>query len=325
MGGMIIGTGHYVPEKVLTNADLEKMVDTSHDWIVSRTGIEQRHVADPSQATSDLCAEAGKQALKAAGLTAADLDLIVVATATPDMFFPSTACIVQKKMGTRKIAAFDISAACCGFLYGLSLTNQFVSTGEYKNVLLIGAETLSKIVDWTDRGTCVLFGDGAGAIVLGQPLGNRGVLATHLWADGGLASLLDMPAGGSRIPTTHESIDQGLHHLKMEGTEVFKHAVRVMMEGIGVVMKKAGITNQDVSLFIPHQANLRIIQAIADRLEFPAEKVFININRYGNTSAASIGIGLNEAVRSGRVKPGDIVVMSAFGAGMTMAAAAVRI
>lgn len=325
MAAAIKGTGRYLPEKILTNADLEKIVETNHEWIVSRTGIEERHVAAPTQATSDLCTEAGRNALEAAGISAKELDLIVVATATPDMLFPSTACLVQKKLGANKIGAFDISAACCGFLYGLSLTKQFITSGEYRHILLIGAETLSKIVDWKDRNTCVLFGDGAGAVVLGPGDAQHGILANHLWADGALAPLLDMPGGGSRHPTTHETVDQGLHFLKMEGSEVFKHAVRVMVEGLEVVMKKSGVRPEEVTLFIPHQANLRIIQAIADRLDFPEEKVFVNIQRYGNTSAASIGIGLDEAVRYGRVKPGDVVLMSAFGAGMTMASAVVRL
>lgn len=324
----ILGTGSYAPETVLSNADLMGMVDTTDEWITTRTGIKERRVAGPGVATSDIATPAAKSALDAAGLDVMDVDLILLGTATPDMLFPSTACVVQSNLGARNAAAFDLSAACSGFLYAVSVGKAFIESGTYKNALVIGAEALTNILNWEDRTTCVLFGDGAGAVVLGRADENdtkrAGILAIHLYSDGDLANLLYMPAGGSRIPTSPDSIEKKLHFVKMEGREVFKHAVKHMSLAMEETLAEAGFTPADLDLLVPHQANLRIMEAVAKRLEIPNEKVFVNVDRYGNTSAASVPIALDEAVRSGRIKPGDLVGTVVFGGGFTWAAAVVQ-
>lgn len=316
----IIGTGSYVPEQILTNGDLEKMVDTNNDWIVSRTGIRERRIASAQQATSDLAVMAAQEALEAAGITADQLDLIIVATVTPDMAFPSTACIVQDKLGAKKAAAYDLSAACSGFIYALANAANFIATGTYKYVLVIGAECLSKITDYTDRNTCILFGDGAGAAVLGQVPAGRGFQSFDLGADGAGGELLKVCGGGSRHPASIESIDQKLHYIKMGGNEVFKFAVRIMGTTAEEALRKAGLEKSDIDLLIPHQANMRIIQSAIARLELPEEKCMINLDRYGNVSAASIPLALAEAVRGGRVHEGNCLLLVGFGGGLTWGA-----
>jgi len=320
----IVGTGSAVPERIVTNFDLEKMVDTSDEWIRTRTGIRERRVADGNTATSDLAAQATNRALEDAKLGAEDLDMIMVATVTPDMNFPSTACLVQDKIGAKRAAVLDIGAACSGFLYGLSLARSLIDIGEYSTILVIGAETLTKITDWRDRNTCVLFGDGAGAAILQAGKGKKGILATYLGGDGSLGSLLNLPAGGSRLPASHQTIDEKLHYIKMAGNEVFKSAVRAMGNSAVVVLEKAGLSNQDVDLLITHQANLRIIQATAKRIHLPMEKVYVNIDRYGNTSAASIPLALDEAHRNGLIKEGDISLLVSFGAGFTWGSVVIK-
>ena len=319
----IRGLGFYVPEKVLTNADLEQLVETSDEWIRARTGIRQRRVVAETQAASDLSVAAATAALADARLTPEDLDLILVATMTPDMPCPSTACLVQAKLGAPRAAAFDLSAACSGFVYGLACGQQFVASGAYRHVLVIGAEVLSRVVDWRDRSTCVLFGDGAGAAILG--VGARGrILGSYLGSDGTKADLLKVPGGGSRIPASHASVDQGLHYLQMNGTEVFKLATRTMAEAAERALAQCHLTADQVACVIPHQANLRIITAVVERLGLPLEKVYLNVERYGNMSAASTIVALCEAVQEGRIKPGDIVLLVAFGAGLTWGALVLR-
>jgi 3-oxoacyl-[acyl-carrier-protein] synthase-3 len=324
-GARILGTGSYVPPKVVTNEDIEKLVDTSDDWIVSRTGIKKRHVVEGSTAASDLALEAANRALDEAGMKASDIDQILVATVTPDRLFPSTACTLQEKLGVNGNSALDIGAACSGFVYGLAMAGSMISAGILDRVLLIGVETLSKILNWRDRGTCVLFGDGAGAAVIGpaEEDGAR-ILSVKMRSDGAAGSLLELPAGGSQMPATHETVEQGLHYIKMQGNEVFKYAVRAMEEMAREALVKAGKEVPEVDLLIPHQANLRIIHATAKRLGIPMEKVFVNVNRYGNTSAASIPLALDEAVKEGRIKKGDLVELVTFGAGFTWAAAVIR-
>lgn len=318
----ITGLGSCMPDRVLTNFDLEKMVDTSDEWIRTRTGIRERRIADENTATSDLAYEAAKKALAEAQLDPADLDLIIVATVTPDMLFPSTACLLQDRLGARKAAAFDLEAACSGFIYGLATGAQFIESGMYDNVLVIGAETLSKIVDWTDRSTCILLGDGAGAAVLQPSEDDRGLMAFHLGADGGGGDLLKMPAGGSRMPATVETVQDRLHYVKMSGREVFKFAVKVMGEAAQTVLEKCQLSFDDVDYYVPHQANYRIIEASARRFGIPMERVLVTIDRYGNTSSASIPVALDEAVSEGKIKPGDLVLLVAFGGGLTWGAAA---
>jgi 3-oxoacyl-[acyl-carrier-protein] synthase-3 len=320
----ILGTGSYLPEKVLTNFDLEKMVDTSDEWITTRTGIKERRIADPSQATSDLATKAAEKALEDANLKPEDIEMIIVATVTPDMNFPSTACIVQANLGALNAAAFDISVGCSGFIYGLAIAQQFVETGLYKNVLVIGAETLSKITNWKDRNTCVLFGDGAGAAVVGRVEKGYGILANYLGADGTGGKYLYMPAGGSRMPASHETVEKNLHTIFMEGQEVFKFAVRVMDSATIEVLERAGLSPEDIDMLIPHQANTRIIEAARKRLRLSEEKVYINLDKYGNTSAASVAIALDEAYRKGLIKKGDIILMVAFGAGLTWASNVIK-
>ncbi|HID10187.1 MAG TPA: ketoacyl-ACP synthase III [Candidatus Latescibacteria bacterium] len=321
----ISGTGSAVPSKVLTNEDLEKIVDTSDEWIRSRSGIERRHIAGDGETTATLGAEAARRALEDAGVSPEEVEFIIVATVTPEMFFPSTACVIQDMIGAKNAGAMDISAACSGFLYGLSVADRFVGAGQFETVLVVASETLSKITDWTDRNTCVLFGDGAGAAVVRQsPDGERGIIKAILRSDGSKGGLLYMPAGGSRHPTSHETVEKRLHFIKMNGREVFKVAVEAMGEASASVVEGAGYRPEDVDLLIPHQANIRIIQATAKRLGIPMERVYVNIQEYGNTSAASIPIAIDEAKRKGALRPGDLVVAVAFGGGLTWASVLFR-
>lgn len=320
----ILSTGKYVPEKVLTNADLEKMVETNDEWIVTRTGMKERHIAREDEASSDLAYEAALIALKKANLAPEDLDLILVATITPDSAFPSTACILQNRLGAKKAAAFDLSAACSGFIYGLASASNFIATGMYKNALVIGAECLSKITDYTDRNTCILFGDGAGAVVLGEVPKGRGFLSFELGADGSGGELLKLAGGGSRMPSSQSTVDNKQHYIYMAGSEVFKFAVRIMGNAAEEVLRKAGLEKSDIDLLVPHQANIRIIQSAVHRLNLPEEKCMINLHKYGNVSAASIPLALAEADEEGRIKPGDCVVLVGFGGGLTWGATAIR-
>jgi 3-oxoacyl-[acyl-carrier-protein] synthase-3 len=309
---------------VLTNDDLSHMVDTSDEWIRTRTGIQERHLAGDGEATANTAIEAARQALEVAGLNPAQLDLIIVATVTPDYIFPSVACLVQDALGASRAAAFDLSAGCSGFVYGLSVAAHILSAGAYQTALVIGAETLSRIIDWNDRNTCVLFGDGAGAVVLQAGENEGGVLATVLGADGSGGDLLWVPAGGSLTPASHRTVAEGLHFIQMKGREVFRFAVRTIPAATREVLKKAGLSLKDVDLVIPHQANQRIIEAAARTLGLPPEGIYTNLERYGNTSAASIPIALSEAAEGGRIQPGDLIVCVGFGAGLTWGAAAVR-
>lgn len=320
----IIGTGSYVPKGVLSNADLEKMVETSDEWITTRTGIKERRVAGDDECTSDLAARAAEAALENAGITAEEVDLIIVATVTPDMFFPSTACFVQRKIGAVNAACFDVSAACAGFLYAMEIAQQFITSHTYDTVLVIGAEKLSTIVDWTDRNTCVLFGDGAGAAVLRHRGGCHGVISTYMASDGQLSDILYIPGGASRYPTTKENADQKLACIKMSGKETYKHAVTSMLDATHRVLAEANLDPQDLACIIPHQANLRIIEAIAQRLGVPIDRFVVNLDRYGNTSAAAVAIALDEANRTGRMKVGDYVLLVVFGGGLTWAASVIQ-
>ncbi len=324
-GVHIIGTGSYVPKRVLTNFDLEQMVDTSDEWILSRTGIRERCLADKDEAASDMAYQASLVALDDAKVPPGEVDLLVVATVTPDTPFPSTACHLQRHLGASRAAAFDIGAACTGFVYGLSVAEQYLRTGRYRTILVVGVEVLSRIVDWTDRNTCVLFGDGAGAAVLqASEDTSRGLLATFLHADGSLTDHLIMYGGGSRHPISEEVLHRRLHFLRMRGNETFKIAVRTMIKASFEALDQHGYRVEDVDLFIPHQANGRIVEAVSRRLGIPDEKVFVNIERYGNTSAASIPMALDEALRSGRVKDGDLVLLVGVGAGLTWGSALFR-
>ncbi len=320
----ILGTGSFAPEMVLTNHDLEKMVDTDDDWIVERTGIRERRIADKDVASSDLAFEAAKRALKMAGLKASQLDLIIVATVTPDMLFPATACILQAKLGAKNAIAFDISAACSGFIFALATADNFIKTGAYKNALVVGTETLSKITDWTDRNTCVLFGDGAGAAIIGPSEDGRGIYSTHLHTNGKQGDLLFIPGGGSLHPATLHSVESRMHFIKMRGNETFKIAVRALEDVVNEALKCNGLKASDIDMVVPHQANLRIIQATAKRLGIPMDKVVVTLDRYGNTSAASIPIALDEAVRDGRIGPGKNVILEAFGGGLSWASALIK-
>ncbi|MDP9750000.1 beta-ketoacyl-ACP synthase III [Thermoanaerobacter pentosaceus] len=320
----ILGTGSYVPEKVLTNSDLEKMVDTSDEWITTRTGIKERRIADPSQAASDLGIEAARKALEDAKIAPSEIDMIIVATVTPDMNFPSTACIIQANLGASNAAAFDISVGCSGFIYGLAIAQQFVETGMYNKILVIGAETLSKITNWKDRNTCVLFGDGAGAAVVGRVESGYGILSTYLGADGTGGKHLYMPAGGSRMPASEETVKKNLHTIFMEGQEVFKFAVKVMDSATIEALNRCGLKPEDIDMLIPHQANTRIIEAARKRLKLSDDKVYINLDKYGNTSAASVAIALDEAYRKGLIKKDDIILTVAFGAGLTWGSSVIK-
>ncbi len=321
----VAGTGSYVPERILTNEELAATVDTSDEWIVSRTGIHERRIAAAGEFTSHLATKAALRALEQAGLAAEDIELIIVATITPDTLTPATACYVQKNLGATNAVAFDISAACSGFLYAMKISKRLISDGAFKNALIIGAEKLSAVTNWTDRATCVLFGDGAGAAVLrrAEP-GEGSILATEMGTDGNLTHLLNIPGGGSACPITSANAGDQLFALTMMGKEIFKHAVTRMKEAAEKVIERAGLTAADIACVIPHQANLRIIDAIADRLEVPNELVFVNLHKYGNTSAAAVAIALDEANREGKFKRGDNIVMVVFGAGLTWAAAAIR-
>jgi 3-oxoacyl-[acyl-carrier-protein] synthase-3 len=321
---VIAGTGSYLPEKIITNADLAKMVDTTDEWIVSRTGIRERRMAAPEEATSDLATKAARAALEMAGVDPADLDLIVVATLTPDHHFPSTAGFVQRNLGAVKAAAFDLEAACTGFIYALTIGDLFIQTGTYKHILVIGAEVLTRFLDWEDRNTCVLFGDGAGAAVLVPGEGDRGIVSTHLHSDGRMAELLYTPAGVSRMPITKEAIDQKLNTVKMQGNEVFKIAVTKLSEVVDEVLEANDLNAKDIDFLVPHQANFRIIRATARKLKLPMEKVIVTVDRHGNTSAASVPMALDVAVRSGKIVPGNRVLLEAFGGGFTWGAALVR-
>jgi 3-oxoacyl-[acyl-carrier-protein] synthase-3 len=321
----VAGTGSHVPERILTNADLEKIVDTSDQWITERTGMKERHISAPGEAASDIAIRACEQALAEADVKSEDLDLIVVGTVTGDMPFPSTACVLQQRLGASRAAAFDVSAGCTGFIYALSIARHLMAAGAYRTVLVVGVELLSKITDWTDRSTCVLFGDGAGAALLradNEP--DKGILATYLAADGAGGEHLYMPAGGSRRPATVETVQQRLHTCKMNGNTIFKVAVRSMADAVRHLLRQTGLRLEDVRLLIPHQANLRIVDATARLLKFPHDRVFVNIQKYGNTSSASTIIALDEARKAGLVRPGDVVLLVAFGAGLTWGGVAIR-
>jgi len=320
----IVGWGKYVPQRILTNDDLSRMVDTSDEWIVTRTGIRERHLAEEGETTATMAVQAARQALDGAGIGPEKVDLIIVATATPDYLFPSTACLVQDALGARRAGAFDLAAGCTGFVYALGVAAAMIESGAVRTALVIGSETLSRITDWTDRNTCVLFGDGAGAVVLQASPDDGGVLATVLGADGSGGDLLMLPAGGSRHPASHQTVAERMHFIKMQGRDVFRFAVRVIPTATRQVLERASLSLDDVSMFIPHQANGRIIESAVRDLKLPPEKVYNNLERYGNTSAASIPIALCEAVEEGRLKPGDVVVCVGFGAGLTWGAAAVR-
>ena len=320
----IVGTGSYVPEKRLTNDDLSRIVDTSDEWITTRTGIKERRVAAKDEHTSDMGAKAALNALEQAKISAADVDLILVATATPDMLFPATACFVQQKIGATNAACLDISAACAGFLFGIEIAQQFITSHTHDTVLVIGAEKLTSITNWTDRNTCVLFGDGAGAAVLRHRGGAHGVISTHIGSDGQYTDILFMPGGGSRCPITQDNAAMNLATIHMSGKEVYKQAVTAMLRAARKALDQAGLSIEDIACVIPHQANLRIIEAIADRLGIPLERFYVNLDKYGNTSAAAVAIALDEANRSGRIKKGDYVLMVVFGGGLTWASTVIE-
>ena len=320
----IIGIGSHVPEQVITNIELEQKIDTSDKWIVERTGIKERRVVKKGEATSDLATKAAEKALQDAGVEAEEIDLIIVGTVTPDMVFPSVACLVQKNIKAVNAAAFDLTAVCSGFIYGIATASSFIKAGTYKKVLVIGAEALSTIVDWSDRNTAILFGDGAGAVVLGEVSQGYGILGMDLGAEGNGGNLLKVPAGGSRIPTTLETISQGLHFIQMDGNEVFKFAIKVMGETVNKALKNAKLSAEDITYLVPHQANIRIIQSAAKRLGIPLERVVINLDKYGNTSAASIPIALDEGIKSGKIKQGDIIAIVGFGGGLTWGSGIIR-
>jgi len=320
----IVGMGMYVPDKVVTNDDFAKIVDTSDEWITQMTGIKERRFVEGDVATSDLAAEAARAALDRAGVEATDVEMIIVATATPDMFFPSTACLTQAKIGAANAFAYDISAGCSGFIFGLTVADQFVKAGRVETALVIGAETLTKFMDMTDRNTCVLFGDGAGAAVVRPCDPPRGLVRSYLGCDGNLGSLLTLPAGGTRMPASHETVDGRMHYIKMEGRKIYVNAVKRMGDSVIIVLEQEGLTGDDLDILFPHQANTRIITSVAERAGMPMEKVFVNIHKYGNTSAASIPIAMCEAIEEGRLEEGMLAGMVAFGAGFTWGSALLR-
>jgi len=320
----IVGVGAYAPKRILTNADLEKMVETNDEWIVQRSGIRERHIADETEATSDLALRAAQQAIERANLVPEDIEFIAVGTTTPDMIFPSTGNILQHRLGCKRAGSVDLLAACAGSVYSLSIGAQFVQTGKYRRVLCVGAETLSKITDFTDRGTCVLLADAAGAVVLEPSTDESGLIDFDLYSDGKYWDLLYMPGGGARHPATHETVDKRMHYAKMKGSEVFKVAVRMFAECTERILTRNGFTAADVTLFIPHQANLRIIEAAVKRVNLPMDRVFTNVDRYGNTGAASVYVALEEALAAGRIKRGDLILMAAFGGGFAWGAALMR-
>ena len=320
----IAGIGAYAPKRILTNHDLEKMVATSDEWIVQRTGIRERHIVDESEAASDLGLRAAQQALDRAGVEPGEVDLIVVGTTTGDMAFPTTGNILQHQLGCRNAGSMDVYAACTGSIYSLSVGAQYVQTGKYRTVLCVGAECLSRITDYTDRGTCILLADAAGAVVLRPADGEAGIIDTDLYSDGRYWELLFQPAGGSRTPATHETVDRRLHFAKMKGNEVFKVAVRMFEECAQKILERNGFKAEDIDVFVPHQANLRIIEAAVKRLKLPMDRVVVNVDRYGNTGAASVYVALEEAWAGQRLKPGDLVLLAAFGGGFTWGAALLR-
>jgi len=320
----IVGIGAYAPQRVLTNAELEKLIDTSDEWIVQRTGIRERHIVDENEGPADLALRAARQALDRAGVGPEEIDLIVVGTTAGDMLFPTTGNLLQHRLGCRNAGSMDVYAACSGSVYSLSVGAQYIQTGKYETVLCVGAECLSRITDFTDRGTCILLADAAGAAVLRPSDGEAGIIDTDLYSDGRYWELLYQPGGGARNPATHETVDKRMHYAKMKGNEVFKVAVRMFGEAAERILTRNGFTAEDLDLFIPHQANLRIIEAISQYLELPMERFFVNVDRYGNTSAASIPIALDEARRSGRIAPGDLTLLVAFGAGLTYGSALIR-
>ncbi|MEN6520236.1 MAG: beta-ketoacyl-ACP synthase III [Armatimonadota bacterium] len=320
----IIGTGSSVPEKVLTNEYFEKIVDTSDEWIVSRTGIKERRMAPKEEAASDLGSRAASAALKHARISPGEIDLVICATVSGDMPLPSTASIIQHKIGAVNAAAFDLAAGCSGFVYGMSVASGFIGSGIYNKVLVVGVDLLTRLIDFEDRSTCVLFGDGSGAAVLAPTDDDHGILSVLLGSDGSGAELLKIEAGGSRMPTTQETVQTRQHSIKMAGPEVFKFAVKIMGDASAKALEQCGLTPEDIDLFVPHQANLRIIDSAARRLKLPPEKVFVNVHKYGNTSAASIPIALDEAVRAGKLKKDDLVVVVGFGAGLTWAANVIK-
>ncbi|ADI02213.1 MAG TPA: ketoacyl-ACP synthase III [Syntrophothermus lipocalidus] len=324
MRAQILGTGYALPSRILSNDELEQMVDTSDEWIVTRTGIKERRICDSNKAASDLGYEAARMAIARAGISPLELDLIVVATVTPDMLFPSTACLIQDMLGAANAAAFDLSAGCTGFIYALAVAERYLVSPNCRHVLVVGVEILSRITDYTDRNTCVLFGDGAGAMVLGKGEGPYGILSTRLGADGKGRDLLYMPAGGSRLPSSVETVANRQHFIKMAGNEVFKFATRVVPDYALRVLKDVGLDTGDVDHVVLHQANIRILQAAAKRLRVPWEKMVVNIDRYGNMSSATVPVAVAEAVEDNRIKTGDLVLMVAFGAGLTMGSVLVR-
>ncbi|MCK4378529.1 MAG: ketoacyl-ACP synthase III [Deltaproteobacteria bacterium] len=321
----ITGTGSYLPQTIRTNHDLEKMIETSDEWIVARSGISERRIAADNEQTSDMSCAAARQALDMAGIKPSELDMIIVATVTPDMIFPATACILQHKLGAGGCAAFDLNAVCSGFLYGMAVADGFIRGGNAKNILVVGAEILSRIVNWQDRTTCVLFGDGAGAVVLqAEEKSGRGIISSHLHADGQYGPLLMVPGGGSAVPATHQSVDDKLHYISMQGNELFKVAVRCLSEVALEALRHNNFSLDDVKLFIPHHANMRIIKAITSRIGLPPEKVFTNVHKYGNTSSASIPIALDEANRLSLLHPHDLLLFDTFGGGLTWGAMVAR-
>ena len=322
----IAGTGAYLPEKILRNSDLEKTLDTSDDWIQSRTGIQERRIAAEDESSSVLAAHASRLALKAAGVSPEDVDLIIVCTSTPDILFPATACFVQKQIGAINSAAYDISAVCSGFVFGLSTGEQFIKSGRYKNVLIIGSEVNSRIVDWTDRSTCILFGDGAGAVLLrrNESKENKGVLSSHIYSDGTLSNLIEVPGGIGRTGINHSDIDEKKYCIKMDGGATFKVAVKRMADVAREALEFNGAKVEDLDLIVPHQANKRIISAVTEKLKVPMDKVFLNISKYGNTSAASIPIALHEARECGRIQPGNLILLMVVGSGLTWGATLIR-
>ena len=324
-GVKILSTGSYLPEKVLTNFDLEKMVETTDDWITTRTGIKERRIVDNKQTTCDLAYNASKQAIDKAGIEIADIDLIIVATVSPNAPMPATACYLQEKLKATNAAAFDISAACSGFIYGISIAKAFIESEMYKTVLLVGVEVLSKITDWSDRSTCILFGDGAGAMIFQASQENNDIVSTYLGSDGKHTELLNIPAGGSVIPTTKETVEQKLHYIKMAGKEVFKEAVPKMAYAATKALELANLKMEDISLYVPHQANLRIIDAMVKKAGIDKDKVYINVQKYGNMSSATTIVALDEAIKENKIKKGDLVELVAFGAGLTWGACVLKI
>lgn len=324
LSASILGTGSYVPERIMTNAELEKIVDTNDEWIRTRTGIRERRIAAPHETTSDMAAAAARAALENAGIEAQEISMIICATVTPDMFFPNTACFVQAKIGATRATCFDVNAACSGFLYAMAIARQFIETGACGTILVIGADKLSSIVNWEDRNTCVLFGDGAGAAILRHRKEGRGILTTPMGSDGRLADILYTPGGGSAAPITAENVSEKLATIRMNGRETYKQAVKAMVESSQQALQQAGVTIDEITCIIPHQANLRIIETIADRLHVSLDKFHLNLDRYGNTSAAAVAIALDEAARTKKFQRGDLILLVVFGGGLTWASSVIE-